>query len=137
MPSGQTPLVRTLRTQVDAATATADTRSEIAEAPFDGTITRVDYVASAAVTGAASPASRSITVTNRKQDGTGTTVVATLALLSGVNLVANDAKAVTLTATAADLVVAAGDVLTFDSAHVGGTGLADPGGVVEVDISRN
>jgi hypothetical protein len=121
---------------VDAATILATT-SEIVEAPFDGVVTAVTYTANAAVTGAASPASRTLSVINKGQSGVGTTVVASLALLSGVNLVAFDEKALTKSATAADLVVTAGDILEFHSAPVGGTGLVDPGGSGSIRFERN
>lgn len=121
---------------VDAATILATT-NELVEAPFDGVVTSVTYTAVAAVTGAASPASRTISLINKGQSGAGTTVVASLALLSGVNLAAFDEKALTLSATAADRVVTAGDILAFQSAPVGGTGLVDPGGSASVRFERN
>jgi hypothetical protein len=68
--------------------------------------------------------------------GAGTTSVASLALTSGVNAPAADEKALTLSGTPANLVVASGDVLEFDSTHVG-TGIADPGGLVQVTFSRS
>lgn len=107
------------------------------EAPFTGKVVGVSYTAVAAVTGAASPASRTLSVINHGQAGVGTTVVASLALVAGVNLVAFDEKALTLSATASDLQVVAGDILEFRSAAVGGTGLVDPGGTVEVTFERN
>jgi len=107
------------------------------EAPFTGKVAEVTYTAVAAVTGAASPASRTLSLINRGQAGAGSTVIASLALLSGVNLVAFDEKTLTLSATAADLVVTAGDILEFRSAPVGGTGLVDPGGTVSVTFERN
>jgi len=113
------------------------TGSDVIEAPFTGKVAEVTYTAIAAVTGAASPASRTLSVINHGQAGVGTTVVASLALVSGVNLVAFDEKAITLSATAADLVVVAGDILEFRSAAVGGTGLVDPGGTVSVTFERN
>ena len=52
-----------------------------------------------------------------------------------MNAVAFDEKAITLSVTAADLVVAAGDVLAWVSTAVtGGGGLVDPGGLVQVEI---
>jgi hypothetical protein len=113
------------------------TGTNVVEAPFTGKVAEATYTAVAAVTGAASPASRTLSVINHGQAGIGTTVVASLALLSGVNLVAFDEKALTLSATAADLVVTAGDILEFRSAPVGGTGLVDPGGTVSVTFERN
>jgi hypothetical protein len=120
----------------DAATILATVVTTV-EAPFTGKVAEVTYTAVAAVTGAASPASRTLSVINHGQAGAGTTVVASLALVSGVNLVAFDEKAVTLSVTAADLLVTAGDVLEFRSAAVGGTGLVDPGGSVSVTFERN
>lgn len=60
--------------------------------------------------------------------------LATLALLSGVNLVADAPSALTLSAT--DTKVYKGDVLQIQSNAVGGTGLADTGGgLVQLEIT--
>lgn len=107
------------------------------EAPFTGKVAGVTYTPLAAVTGAASPASRTLSVVNHGQAGVGTTTVASLALVAGVNLVAFDEKVIPLSGTAADLNVVAGDILEFRSAAVGGTGLVDPGGTVEITFERN
>ena len=48
-----------------------------------------------------------------------------------------EATRVTLSTTPANLVVAAGDVITVQSLHVGSTGLADPGGTVLIALSRS
>lgn len=136
MPAGEkAPFVQSRTVDMDAVGATA-TASRIVEAPFAGTVSGVSYTPAAAVTGANSPASRTLSLINKGQSGAGTTVVATLALVSGTNLVAYDESALTLSATAADLVVAAGDILEFRSAAVGGTGLADPGGTATIEFSR-
>lgn len=113
------------------------TGANVIEAPFTGKVSEVTYTPVAAVTGAASPASRTLSLINHGQAGVGTTVVASLALVAGVNLVAFDEKALTLSVTAADLLVTAGDILEFRSAAVGGTGLVDPGGTVSVTFERN
>jgi hypothetical protein len=113
------------------------TASTVVEAPFDGTVSGVTYTATAAVTGAASPASRTLSLINKGQAGVGTTVVATLALVGGVNLVAFDEKPLTLSVVADATKVVAGDILEFRSAAVGGTGLVDPGGSVTVQFERN
>jgi len=133
--SGETPLVVTKQTQIDAVAATADVTIPVCEAPQTGTISRVTYTPSAAITGA-NTNSRTLTVTNRGAAGSGTTVVATLALTSGVNAAADAEKAVTLSGTAANLNVTQGDVITFESTHVGSSGLADPGGLVIVEFTR-
>jgi hypothetical protein len=129
------PLTRTLHTQIDAATLTTDTQSVLGEAPFAATVTKATYVPAAAITGA-NTNNRALTVTNRGQDGSGTTVVATITFASGTNAVKDDALAITLSGTPANLVVASGDVLTVDSVHAG-TGIAEPGGDVAVDLTRS
>jgi hypothetical protein len=131
----QAPLVQTLKSQADAVAAGADATTELGEAQFAGTVTRVAYIPSAAITGADTN-TRTINIINKGQDGTGTTNVATLALTNGVNAAASDAKALTLSGTAANLVVAQGDVLAFTSVHTA-SGLADPGGQVVVEITRS
>lgn len=133
---GGSPLVKTFLADADAATILQTKDIIVCEAPFDGVVSSCTYAAIAAVTGGADPTSRTLSLINKGQTGVGTTAVATLALLSGVNLVAYDEKAITLSSTPADLVVASGDVLEWHSVAVGGTGLVDPGGTVTVQISR-
>jgi hypothetical protein len=110
-----------------AAVAQGSSADEpIAICPFAGTVTGVSYVPTAAITGAD-------TNTRQVQILNGATVVATLQFDAGEDAAANAEKAITLSGTAADLVVAAGDILQWDSNAVG-SGLADPGGLVEVVI---
>lgn len=123
-----------VETTVPALTILQTADQTIGEAPKAGRVTSVSYTPEAAITGAASPASRTFTVVNKGQDGLGSTNIATLAMVSGVDGVAFDEKAITLNATAANLVVAAGDILVWVSTAVGGTGLVDPGGKVQVEI---
>jgi hypothetical protein len=130
-----TPLVHTLRVQVDPVAGGADAQFVLGEAPFAGVISRAAYIPSAAVTGAATN-NRTVTVTNRGQAGAGVAVAASVQFASGVNAVADDAKELTLSGTPANLVVAAGDVLTAESTHIG-TGIADPGGTFLVEITRS
>lgn len=104
-----------------------------ARSPFAGSVSRVTYTPTAAVTGAATN-NRTLQVVNHGQAGAGTTVVATLTFDAGVNAAAFDELALTLQA-AADLVVADGDILEFRSSP-NGTGLADPGGLVTVEVNR-
>jgi hypothetical protein len=123
---------------VSAPVGATATGNVLVEAPFDGVVSSVTYTPVAAVTGAASPASRTLALINHAQDGTGATSVASLALVGSVNLVAYDEKALTLSGTAANLAVAKNDILSFNSLAVtSGTGLADPGGTVEVVFTRN
>lgn len=131
----QAPLVHTLRSQMQPVGAGADGVIEVGEAPFAGTVTRVAYIPVAGITGA-NTNSRTFTVTNQGQSGAGTTNVATLAMVSGVNATGDDDKAITLSGTPANVTVAQGDVLTFESTHIG-TGIADPGGTVIIEITRS
>jgi hypothetical protein len=130
------PYVRVIEADVPAvSTAGNDDDSVIAQAPFDCTVTSVEYVPEAAITGADTN-SRTVSLVNKGAAGSGSTTVASLALTSGVNATANNEKTITLSGTAANLVLAAGDTLQWRSIHVG-TGIADPGGLVRITVSRN
>lgn len=133
--SGLVPAVETYHMVIAATAANADLEVVVCTAPWAGTVTAVNYIGDTALSGAATE-SRTLQLINKGLAGLGTAVAASLALVSGVNLVAFDAKAITLSATAADLVLVAGDVLSFKSLHIGTTGLADPGGTAEVTITR-
>jgi hypothetical protein len=130
------PYVRVLEADVPAvSTAGNDDDSIIGQAPFDCTVTAVQYVPEAAITGA-NTNTRSVSLINKGQTGAGTTSVATLQFDSGVNATAADEKTIALSGTAVNLVLAAGDTLLWRSLHVG-TGITDPGGLVRVTLSRN
>lgn len=102
----------------------------LGEAQGDYLITEVNVVAEAAMTGATATA-RTLTVFNRGNTGAGTTQVATLAFVTGVDLVANDKKTLTLSAVANALNVAAGDVLECVET-VASTGTVRPEAVMTV-----
>jgi hypothetical protein len=128
---------RQLRAEVEVApvaTAGNDLNSVAWVAPAACTVSAVTYTPLAAQTGSAT--ARTYVLVNTGQTGVGTTVVATLALTSGVNTVALDEKAITLSATAANLDVALGDVLEWQSTHVS-TGITDPGGLVKIEALTN
>jgi hypothetical protein len=128
----QQPLVKTHSVRVAAVdTEGNDLTSEVAEAPFAGTITSVKYVPDATQAGA-NTNSRTYTVVNKTKSVT----AATLAQVSGVELTAATAKAIPVSGTAANVEVAEGDEIAFVSTHVG-TGIKDPGGLVEVQFSRS
>lgn len=130
------PLTKTFSAVIPATGATADFVVAICEAPFAGTVTAVKYVADTAITGANTD-SRTGRLHNRGQAGAGTTVVASKAFTLAVDAAQYDATAITLSAVAGATTVAAGDVLTWESLHVGSSGLADPGGTVLVTITRS
>lgn len=133
--SSKAPLIRSLEENAPAVAAASDKDTVVGEAEFAGTVTGVTYTPDAQLTGA-NTESRTCSLINKGQDGNGTTVVATKAFVSGVNANDFDETAITLSATPANLVVAEGDILSWNSLHVGSTGLADPGGKVKVTISR-
>lgn len=118
-----------------AATAAGADASGLLVAPFDCTIAAASFIPLTVLTGANTD-SRTIQVLNRGQAGAGTTVIASKAFTSGVNAPAEDETTLTLSVTAADLVVTAGDVIEVKSLHVGGTGLAGVQGVVRLSLSR-
>jgi hypothetical protein len=98
------------RADMPAAIAAAVPETPLGEVNAPYTVTEVSIVSEAALTGATATA-RTLTIYNRGQAGAGTTVVATLALITGVDLVANDKKLFTLSAVAGALTLAAGDAL--------------------------
>ena len=115
-------------------TAGNDADTPVFVAPFDCTVTAVTYVPAATITGAATN-NRTLNLRNKAQDGTGTVVVATLNFGNGTNAAAFDEKAITLSGTAANLDLVAGDVLALQSLHIG-TGITDPGGLLRVSAVR-
>lgn len=117
------------------ATAGNDLNTNVLQAPQAGTLTAVGYATVTAITGA-NTNTRSVTLVNKGAAGSGTTVMATLQFDSGVNTTANVPKTITLSATPANLQVAAGDVLQWQSTHIG-TGIADPGGLALITIAAN
>lgn len=114
-------------------TAGSNLNSIVWVAPRDGTVTAVSYTTVTAITGA-NTNTRSVSLVNKGQAGAGSTVIATLQFNSGINTVAADEKTITLSVTAADLLLVAGDVLQWQSTAVG-TGIADPGGLVAVSTA--
>lgn len=98
-----------------------------------GTVTSASMIPDSAITGAATN-NRRVRIINKGAAGTGTTIIAELAFDNAVNAAVTDEKALTLSSTAANLEVAAGDVLAYESTAIG-TGIADPGGAVQVEIN--
>lgn len=129
------PMTKTESTTIDSAIAAADSSGAFIKAPFAGVVTAASIVAATLLTGA-NTESRTFQLHNRGQAGAGTTVVASKAFVSGTNAPADDETALTLSVTAADLVVAEGDILEFTSLHVGSTGLAGPKAQGRVTFSR-
>jgi hypothetical protein len=116
------PLIQYVGVPVASTSAGTDA-SGLTVAPFAGTLSAASIISLTTLTGA-NTESRTLQVFNRGQAGSGTTLMASKAFTSGVNATAEDETSLTLSATAADLVVAAGDVVEVKSLHVGATGLA-------------
>lgn len=94
-------------------------------------VTGVSWTPAAAVAGD-NANNFALAVQNKGAAGAGTTAVtATKTYATGTNGVAHDAEELTLTATEADRVVSAGEVLALVRT-TNGTGLAQPDGLVEV-----
>lgn len=115
------------------STAGNSRNTNIFRVDSDGTVSSVTYATLTAITGA-NTNTRSVSLVNKGQAGAGSTVIATLQFNSGVNTVASDEAAITLSGTPANLLVVAGDILQWQSTAVG-TGIADPGGLVAVTVA--
>lgn len=130
------PFTRSISATVGGvATAGATDSFTVGEAPFAGTVASVSYTPEAASTGD-NVNKRVYTLVNKGAAGAGTTVVATLDLAAGNNLVAFDEKAFVLSAVTNATTVAEGDILALASTFAG-TGLVDPGGIITVEIARS
>jgi hypothetical protein len=131
------PLVEVIEATIPAATKEATQDQVIGEAPFAGTVASVVIVPEANGTANATNF-RTFRVVNKGQAGAGTTVVASFATdtVTTDDLKAFDEKVIPLSATAADLVVAAGDVLVADETKAA-EGLAHSGYKIVVRIARS
>jgi hypothetical protein len=129
------PLTQQIAIPVPAQGAAASQDLPAIIAPFDGVVTGVSYVPVATITGA-NTNTRKHSLINKGAAGAGAVEMAALQYNLGVNATAFDEKAITLDATAANKAFVTGDVLNFRSAAVL-TGIADPGGVAFVTISRS
>ena len=116
-----------------AAQATAGTglTTIIGLVRFKGTINSCVYVPAVGVTGHASN-NRIYTLTNLGPGGAGTTAAATLTTTA--SLVVGTENTIT-NGTAANRAVSPGDYLALVET-VGGSGVADPGGLIHVRISQ-
>lgn len=108
-----------------------DRMTMVGRVRYPGTVNSVEFVPSFSQTGAATN-NRTYTLYNRRSDGTGTTAIAQMLMTNGNSMTRGVAKSVTI--TAANAVVAVGDILQWESLHVG-SGLPDPGGRVIVQQS--
>lgn len=127
------PFTRTFSERVAGAAAADATRDDaVLVVPFAGNITAVTFVPDAALSGA-NTNNRQLSLINKGLTGGDTRVAATLALATGVDLVAFDEKAITVSGTAANVAVVEGDVLALSTVK-NGSGLTTPGGQVKISI---
>jgi hypothetical protein len=118
-----------------AAAITVALTTILGKVPFAGTISRIQFIPAAAITGDTALA-RTFTVKNKGLAGIGTTVLGTVSFIDDVDGVAFVPKDLTLSVVAGALDVAAGDIIAVESADLS-TGLADPGGFWTIDIVRD
>jgi len=102
--------------------------------PYNALITAAKWVPGAAIT-ANGTNFFTVSFRNRGSAGAGTVQFATARAYSSVNGVLSTPEALTLSSTAADLLVAAGDYLTAEVTHAA-SGLICPGGSVLVTLRR-
>jgi hypothetical protein len=130
----QAPLTQKLTATIPALGAAVAGDQAVGEMPFDGTVTGVTFTPEANITGD-NTNKRTLTLVNKGLDGNGTTVVATLDYATGTNGADFDEQAFTLSVVADATTVVEGAELVVAEA-VAGTGLANPGGRIEVTVSR-
>lgn len=123
---------KTTKGSVPSVAAASDADQTIAEMEFDGDLTGASYTPEANITGN-STESRTLTIVNKGSDGNGTTVMATLAFTTGVNATDFNESAFTLSAVDGATNFSEGDIIALVSTHVGSSGLADPGGLVQLE----
>jgi len=128
------PRQMTFEVPVPAVAGGSDDSNPVFIAPYDFTLESVTFVPKSTITGA-NTNTRKHELVNKGAAGSGSTVMASLQYNSGVNATGFDEKTITNSGTAADLNGSSGDVVAFASTHVG-TGLADPGGLLKVTISK-
>lgn len=125
------PLTRVREEVVPGVATSSSDDTVIGQAHFAGTVTKVEYVPTAAMTGAVTN-NRTVSLINKGQDGASTTVVATLIFAAGVTAAASNEILIPLTVNTA---VVEGDTLLWRSVHNGG-GIADPGGLVRITFTQ-
>jgi len=125
---------KTVRVPAEATAGDADTWS-LFVAVQDMKVTAVKWIPDAAVSGADTN-NFSLTTRNEGSDGTGTTAVTSAkTYASGTDSVAQTPESLTLSTTAADLLIDSGEVLSLVRA-VNGTGLASPAGAVQAEYQH-
>lgn len=127
----QAPRVIAREVVLQALAAKASATITAAVAGYAGTVTDVEYApVTPIVLSATEP--RTITVINRGSAGLGSAVIATRSFTTTGS--AQIQNRITLTGSAVQ--IAAGDVIVVESHDAGATGIADPGGLFKITLSR-
>lgn len=124
------PYYKLLSDDVPPVAAAGSDSKIIAKAPHDLALQRVSFAPKVAITGQATN-NRQIRLINRGQDGNGNTVLASLSFGAGTNASAKVERTIPLVGNP---VVSGGDLLDLESNAVG-TGIADPGGRVFLEVA--
>ena len=130
------PLILNLTANADAQGTAGVVAEIVGEAPVAGVITSASFTPATAIVGNDTDY-RTLKVVNKGAAGAGTLIAAALALNvagTGGTLAAGDEKALTIDTARDD--VAKGDILSFEQSIAAG-GLANPGGLVQVEITRS
>lgn len=135
MSATKVPVKRTLTATLAAVAQGATATTIVGRAPFAGRISAVKYIPNSNITGA-NTNTRKITIVNKGGAGSGTNEAAGLQFNSGVNATAFAGRTITNNGTATNRDVAEGDVIVAVSTHLA-SGLADPGGLIVVEIERS
>jgi hypothetical protein len=109
----------------------ADRETPVGRVRYPGTINSVEFIPGWTQTGAATN-NRTFTLFNRRTNGTGTTAVASLLMTSAQSL--TRFVPVSLSISSAGAAVVPGDILVWESLHIG-SGLPDVGGRIVVQQS--
>lgn len=127
---------RITATSPGQSTAGSTLSKTVAQSHVAGVVSSVTFTPDAGVT-AHGTNYRTFRLLNKGAAGSGTTVVASFATdtVTTDDLTAFVEKSIDLSATPADLVVAAGDLLVWDET-VAASGVASPTGRIEVEITR-
>lgn len=133
--TGKAPRIVTHRILTPAVAQASDAGYSAFIAPYACTVTSVKFIPITGITGAATN-NRVHQVFNRGAAGSGTAKIAELIYDNAINSTTKVPKAITLSATPANLDLAAGDVVEVFSLHQA-SGIADAGGTWEIGVSRN
>lgn len=121
-----------IQVYVPANTGDTDVKHPIIKAPHKMKVIAVNAVFQADVTGADTDYCTP-SVINAGTDGAGSTVVASKAYTNGVDAVALVPESLTLSSTAADLIIEAGETLAYLSNMTGSSVYDDEQKIIQID----